>query len=249
MDEYQTMIGMVALTMGVGWASGINLYAALLMLGIGGATGNIDLPEQMLVLTDPMVMMAAGVMFFAEFIADKTPGVDTGWDAIHTFIRIPAGALLAASAVGDVTPAWEISAGIMGGGLALTSHATKAGTRALVNTSPEPFTNWALSFGEDIAVIGGLWVALTYPELFLALLAVFLIFAIWFLPKIWRALRTMARKIGQWLGMVDKTSPESDNIQQTSSRADQLYTLKELFDSGALSDEEFEAEKRTILGT
>lgn len=199
MDNYQELISIIALTMGVGWASGINLYAALLVLGIAGATGNIALPAELQVLQDPFVIMAAGVMYFTEFFVDKTPGVDTGWDALHTFIRIPAGAMLAAGAVGDVTPALEIAAGILGGGMATTSHLTKASTRALINTSPEPFSNWGASIAEDVMVLGGLWTMFNHPLLFLILMILFLLLVIWLLPKIWGALKAIFRKIKSWL--------------------------------------------------
>lgn len=208
MENYQQIISIIALTMGVGWASGINLYAALLVLGIGGSTGNIALPESLQVLQDPMVIAAAGIMFFAEFVADKTPGVDSGWDSIHTFIRIPAGALLAAGAVGEVSPALEIAAGIMGGTLAATSHATKAGSRLLINTSPEPFSNWTASISEDLLVIAGLWTALHYPLLFLFLLLCFLAFAIWLIPKAWRLMVKIKNKIaGLFSPATDATEP------------------------------------------
>jgi hypothetical protein len=201
MEEYQSLITVISLTMGVAWASGINLYAALLVLGIGGASGNIDLPDSLQVLQDPMVIAAAGLMYMVEFVADKVPGVDTGWDTIHTFVRIPAGALLAASMVGDVTPAIEISAGILGGTMAATAHATKAGARLAVNASPEPFTNWGLSIAEDVAVFGGLWAAFNYPILFIIMMLAFFGLAIWLLPKIWRAVKAIVRKLGQWTGL------------------------------------------------
>ena len=201
MEEYQSLITVISLTMGVAWASGINLYAALLVLGIGGASGNIDLPESLLVLQDPMVIAAAGLMYMVEFGADKIPGVDSAWDTIHTFVRIPAGALLAASMVGDVTPAIEISAGILGGTMAATAHATKAGARLAADTSPEPFTNWGLSIAEDIAVLAGLWAAINHPVLFIIMLVAFFALAIWLLPKIWRAVKAIARKLGQWTGL------------------------------------------------
>ena len=127
MDHYQTLVQTIALTAGASWASGINLYAVLLVLGLAGATGGIVLPEDLQVLQNPLVIGAAGLMYCVEFFADKTPGVDTAWDGLHTFVRIPAGALLAAGAVGDMSPAAGIVAGILGGGLAATSHATKAG--------------------------------------------------------------------------------------------------------------------------
>ena len=264
MEHYQTLVSTIALTMGVSWASGINLYAALLVLGIGGSTGNIDLPPGLDVLADPMVILAAGVMYAAEFFADKVPGVDSSWDTIHTFVRIPAGALLAASSVGDVTPAFEIAAGIMGGGMAATSHATKAGTRLLINTSPEPFTNWTASIAEDIAVFAGLWAALYNPTLFLGLMVLFIILVIWLLPKIIRAIRLMASKIADFLGLSKNKNriPEarrlsnngpSENKQSNTvsgdnnARFDQLAKLKSLLDSGAINETEFEQEKQRLL--
>lgn len=175
--------------MGVAWASGINLYAAILVLGVLGSTGNITLPPDLIILTDPLIIAAAGVMYAVEFFADKIPGIDNGWDTIHTFIRIPLGALLAAAAVGEVNPAVAIAAALLGGGLAASTHATKAGARILINTSPEPVTNWLASFGEDIAVIVGLWTALHYPFAFIIFLIVFILLLIWFLPKIWGGVR------------------------------------------------------------
>ncbi len=188
----------ISLTLGVAWASGINLYAAVLVLGYLGSTGQVDLPPDLQVLTDPMVMAAAGFMYFVEFFADKTPGVDTGWDVLHTFIRIPAGAVLAAGmAEGlQMNEAVQFAALLIGGGLAATSHATKTGTRALINTSPEPFTNWTASITEDIVVIGGLWASLHHPWLFIVALVLFLLLVAWLLPKIWRALKRVFRAIG-----------------------------------------------------
>ena len=185
MDITQT----IALTMGVAWASGINLYAAIVMLGYLGSTGNIDLPPELQILTNPVVMLAAGVMYCIEFFTDKVPGVDTGWDLIQTFIRIPAGALLAAGAVGDVGTGTQVAAAITGGALATGSHLVKAGGRVLINTSPEPFSNWFASVGEDVAVIAGLWTALHHPLLFLLLLGLFIMAMFWLLPRIWRGIR------------------------------------------------------------
>jgi hypothetical protein len=206
MDITQT----IALTMGVAWASGINLYAAILMLGYLGSTGNMDLPPELQILTNPVVMLAAGVMYCIEFFADKVPGVDTGWDVIQTFIRIPAGAVLAAGAVGDVGSAAQLAAAIAGGSLAAGSHLTKAGSRILINTSPEPFTNWLASVGEDVAVIAGLWTALHHPLLFLLLLAVFIMFMIWLLPRIWRGVRKVLAFLGQLAGI--PSSGKDNNI-------------------------------------
>ena len=189
MEPFDQIVNTLALTMGAAWASGINLYAAVLVLGLLGVTENIVLPAGLQVLMNPLVIGAAGVMYVVEFFADKVPGVDTGWDTLHTFIRIPAGALLAAGAVGDVNPAIAVAAGIMGGGLAAASHATKAGTRVLINTSPEPFTNWTASVLEDVAVVAGLWTALHYPWVFIALLIVLILLMIWLLPKLWRGIK------------------------------------------------------------
>ena len=190
----------IALTMGVAWASGINLYATLLVLGYMGMTGNIDLPPDLQILMDPMVMIAAGLMYCIEFFADKVPGLDTGWDALHTFIRIPAGAMLAAGAVGEVGAGAQLAAALVGGGLATGTHATKAGSRVMINTSPEPVSNWFTSIGEDVAVILGLWTALEHPVLFLVLLAIFIVLMIWLLPKIWRGIRRIFAWLGRSLG-------------------------------------------------
>lgn len=196
MDITQT----IALTMGVAWASGINLYAAILMLGYLGTTGSLDLPPHLEVLSNPMVMLAAGLMYCVEFFTDKVPGVDTGWDGLSTFIRIPAGAVLAAGAVGEVGTAAQLAAGIAGGTLATGSHVTKAGTRVLINTSPEPFTNWFASVGEDVAVIAGLWTALYHPVLFIVLLVVFILLMVWLLPKLWRGIKKAFAFIGRLFG-------------------------------------------------
>jgi len=209
----------IALTMGVAWASGINLYATIATLGLLGATGNIDLPPDLEILMDPLVIGAAGFMYFVEFFADKTPGVDSGWDTIHTFIRIPAGAILAAGAVGDVGAGAELAAIIGGGTLAGATHFTKAGTRLAINTSPEPVTNWTASFLEDIAVIAGLWTALHHPIVFLVLLGAFILLMIWLLPKIWRALRAVYRKIQSLLGKTPKPEPDAPPSGATGTAA------------------------------
>jgi hypothetical protein len=207
-EQLEPIIKTIALTMGVAWASGINLYAAILVLGIMGATGNIDLPPDLMVLTDPLVIGAAGVMYVTEFFADKIPGVDTGWDTIQTFIRIPVGALLAAAAVGSVNPPVAIAAAILGGGMAASTHATKSGARVLINTSPEPFTNWAASLGEDIAVIVGLWTALYYPWLFVIFLIFFILLLVWLLPKIWKGVKAVLDLIA---GLLKPRKKENSN--------------------------------------
>lgn len=200
MEQLNHISEAIALSMGAAWASGINLYATILVLGILGITENIILPENLLILTHPMVMTGAGLMFVVEFVADKVPGVDSGWDAMHTFIRIPAGAILAAGAVGEVSPALSLTAGILGGGLAAGTHAAKAGTRALINVSPEPFSNWTASVVEDLAVVGAVWTALNYPLVFICFLAVSILLMIWLIPKLWRGIKKVFATIIRLLG-------------------------------------------------
>jgi hypothetical protein len=222
MEQFNELVHTLSLALGASWASGINLYAAVLVLGLLGATENIVLPENLQVLMHPMVIMAAGVMYIVEFFADKVPGVDTGWDTFHTFIRIPAGALLAAGAVGDVNPAAAVAAGLLGGGLAAGSHAAKAGSRVLINTSPEPFTNWTASVAEDVAVIGGVWVALNHPWAFLAFIIVFIALLIWLLPKIWRGIKKVFAFVGRLLGIgrdKDAAVPETVTSEEKNVMA------------------------------
>lgn len=197
MEHLDQLIQTIALSMGVAWASGINLYAAILTLGVLGATGNMTLPPGLEVLADPMVIFAAGAMYFIEFFADKTPGVDTGWDTIHTFIRIPAGAVLAAGAIGEVSPALSIAVGLVGGGLAAGTHLTKSGSRIMINTSPEPFSNWFASLGEDVLVIAGLWTALHSPWIFVGGLILFILLMVWLLPKIWRGVKAVLNAVAR----------------------------------------------------
>ncbi len=204
LDQISTTL---ALTMGVAWASGINLYATLLTLGYLASTGNIELPPGLEIVSNPLVMTAAGLMYAIEFFADKIPGVDTGWDTLHTFVRIPAGAMLAAGAIGDINPAMELAAAIVGGGMAAGSHATKAGSRVLINTSPEPFTNWIASVTEDVAVIAGVWASLNHPFWFLGALAVFIFLMIWLLPKIARGIKKVFAFIFKLFQSNDSSSP------------------------------------------
>lgn len=212
-------IQIIALSMGVAWASGINLYATVFMLGLLGRMGHIVLPPSLEVVMDPLVMFAAGLMYCVEFFADKTPGVDSGWDTIHTFIRIPAGAVLAMGAVGETSQAAQLMAFLLGGGLAAGVHATKAGTRVLINTSPEPFSNWATSLGEDALVIGGLWVALYHPVVFLVGLVIFIGLMIWLLPKIWRGLRAVFAKLRNLFRRPEPAlPPPADEDRPTSDK-------------------------------
>ena len=202
-------IQIIALMLGASWASGINLYAAVLMLGLLGQTGHVDLPPGLELLTDAMVLIAAGGLYVVEFVTDKIPGVDTGWDALQTFVRIPAGALMAAGAAQglDIGPAAEFAALLLGGGLATASHATKAGSRVAINTSPEPFSNSGASVAEDVSVVAGLWTALNHPWLFIVLLLVFLLLALWLLPKLWRMIRRTGVGMRRWFGQPGDDPP------------------------------------------
>ncbi|MBK7135622.1 MAG: DUF4126 domain-containing protein [Rhodocyclales bacterium] len=191
MDTVQS----VALAAGLAWGSGLRLYAVLFAAGLLGRLGYLDLPQALQVLQHPWVLGAAGVMLAIEFLADKIPLVDSVWDAAHSFIRIPAGAVLAAAALGEHDPALAAVAAILGGTIAAGTHAAKAGARALINTSPEPFSNITTSFGEEVLLAGGLYAAFTQPLLFLAFLLVFLIFIVWLLPRLWRGVRLLVQRL------------------------------------------------------
>jgi hypothetical protein len=214
MEAYEGLIQTIALTMGVAWASGINLYGTLVALGVMTNMGYVDLPPDLQVVGDPLVIAAAGFMYIVEFFADKIPGVDTGWDTLHTLVRIPAGALLAAGAIGEVGAGAEIAAALVGGTLAAGSHFTKAGTRVLINTSPEPFSNWTASITEDIAVFAGIWAAIQHPVLFLILLAIFIVMMIWLLPKLFRAIKEVFRFFINFFS--GKKEPEVNNQFETA---------------------------------
>jgi hypothetical protein len=189
---------LIALAAALGWASGIRLYAVLFVVGAVGYAGWFDLPEHLRILSHPLVLSASGFMVFAEFLADKIPGFDSVWDVIHTVIRIPAGAALAAAVFGDSPPASTLAAAILGGTLAAGSHFTKAGARMLINTSPEPFSNWAASFGEDLLVGALIYFALAYPAVALVAVAAMVALSIWLLPKLWRFMRELVERIEGW---------------------------------------------------
>jgi len=199
-------VQLVALAAALGWASGLRLYAVLFIVGGVGHLQWVDLPAGLAVLAHPLVLAASGFMCAVEFLADKIPGVDSAWDAVQTFVRIPAGAALAASVFGESSTAAMLAAAIVGGTLAAGSHATKAGGRAVINTSPEPFSNWTASFGEEVAVGTVLWLAFAHPVAALVVLALLVALTIWLLPKVWRALARVARRIGGWFGAADRRS-------------------------------------------
>lgn len=176
----------LSLAMGMAWTSGINLYATVAALGIANRMEMIHLPQNLEVLSHPGVIAVACVMYLIEFFADKVPYVDNGWDALHTFIRVPAGAILAAQALGDLNPAMELMALLAGGSVSLVAHGTKATARLAINASPEPFSNWAASVTEDVAVFGSIWLMFNHPVLMLLLLLTFLVSIVWLAPKIYR---------------------------------------------------------------
>ena len=182
MDTLQAL----SLAMGAAWTSGINLYATVAALGIAGRTEMIHLPPDLQVLTHPAVIAVACVMYLIEFFADKVPYVDNGWDLIHTFIRVPAGAILAARTLGDINPALELAAVLAGGTIAFAAHGAKTVTRLAINTSPEPFSNWFASIAEDLTVFGSIWLIFHHPILMLSLIISFLALVIWLIPKLIR---------------------------------------------------------------
>jgi len=176
----------LSLAMGTAWTSGINLYATVAALGIAGRSEMIHLPPELQVLTHPAVIAIACIMYVIEFFADKVPYVDSGWDVLHTFIRVPAGAILAAKSLGDMNPALELAALLAGGTVALAAHGTKATVRLAINTSPEPFSNWAASFAEDVTVLGSIWMVFNHPILMLILVVSFMVLIVWLVPKLFR---------------------------------------------------------------
>jgi hypothetical protein len=175
----QTLLGHlpeIALASALAWGSGLRLYATLFAIGLAGWFGWVELPQHLGLLAHPLTLSASGFMALVEFGADKLPWLDSVWDAVHTFIRIPAGAALAAAVFGDGAAA--LAAAILGGTLAAGTHLAKAGSRALINTSPEPFSNWVASFTEDTAVLGGLWLSIVWPVAFLIVLLLLLGFGL-----------------------------------------------------------------------
>lgn len=187
MDIVQSL----SLAGGLAWASGIRLYAVLFSAGLLGNLGYLALPATLQPLENPWIIGIAGTLFAVEFLADKIPIVDSIWDGIQTFIRIPAGAVLAALAMGEHPPELMLVAGLLGGSIAAGTHLAKAGGRALINTSPEPFSNVAASLGEEAMVAGGLYAAIYHPVVFLIILGGFVILLIWLLPKLIRGIRML----------------------------------------------------------
>jgi hypothetical protein len=176
----------LSLAMGTAWTSGINLYATVAALGIASQMELIQLPADLQVVAHPIVIAVACIMYFIEFFADKVPYVDSGWDVVHTFIRVPAGAILAARSLGDMNPALEVAAVLAGGSIAFAAHGTKAATRLAINASPEPFSNWLASITEDVAVLGSIWLMFNHPVIMMIVVLAFLALVVWLVPKIFR---------------------------------------------------------------
>jgi hypothetical protein len=187
-------IQILGLALGSAWTSGINLYATVAVLGLLQHYGLARLPGSLQALDNWWVIGVALALYAVEFFADKVPYVDTVWDAVHTFIRVPAGAALAAAATSDVSPAVQVVALLLGGGLALSTHGTKATVRAAANVSPEPLTNWALSLVEDVVAVGAVVLSVLHPVFILVVVAVFLVLFAWLLPKVLRRLGRMAAR-------------------------------------------------------
>lgn len=181
----------LALAAALAWGAGLRLYLVVFVFGLLGRLGWWPLPENLEVLAHPVVLVASGFMSMVELAADKIAFVDTAWDAVNTFIRIPAGAALAAGVFGDSGAAWTLAAALLGGTLTATTHFAKSGTRAAVNTSPEPLSNIAVSLGEDAGVLGGLWLAIAHPVLFLVALLVFVVAAVLLLFAVARGVRRL----------------------------------------------------------
>ncbi len=202
-----TAIAYIATAMGLAWASGINLYATVAVLGILGRTGNIALPPELVILTSDAVIAVAVFMYIVEFFIDKIPGLDSAWDLFHTFVRIPAGAIIAAGAVGEVGEEAQIVALLLGAAVSASAHTVKASGRLMLNTSPEPVTNITASIGEDIAAVGALWLAFNHPYIMLGFVIVFVAFTMWFAPKIWRAMIKLYKKALSFFHSIEEIPP------------------------------------------
>lgn len=194
MDTLTRHLPELALAGALAWGAGLRLYLVVFGLGVAALAGWLPLPEHLSVLSHPLVIGASGFMAVVELFADKLPWLDSLWDGVQTFIRIPAGAALAAGVFGDSGAAMALVAGLLGGSVTAATHFSKAGARAAANTSPEPFSNVALSLGEDALVIGGTWLAIEQPAIFLALLALFLVAALLLIGWLVRGFRRLFRR-------------------------------------------------------
>ena len=202
------MPALIALAAALGWASGFRLYAVVFLVGAMGYAGWIALPEGLKLLMHPAVLAASGFMLLVEFFADKIPWVDSVWDTVNSVIRIPGGALLAAGVFGADSGTMGLVAGILGGSLAATAFATKATTRAAINTSPEPVSNWLASFFEDGLAVGVIWLATQYPVAFGIALMLMLVLSVLLLIVLWKFLKLVLRKLKDFFGSA-QTNPSS----------------------------------------
>jgi Domain of unknown function (DUF4126) len=192
------MAGLAALAAALGWASGIRLYLVVFLTGIAGFMGFIPLPSGLHILQHPAMLAGSGFMLFVEFFADKIPGVDSLWDMVHTVIRVPAGAALAAGVFGADSTTMGMVAGLLGGTLAATAHATKATTRAAINTSPEPFTNIGMSLVEEGSVMGMMWLATNHPIAFGGVLLVVIVLSVWLMVVLLKFLKGAVRRVSEF---------------------------------------------------
>lgn len=188
---------LLALAAALGWASGVRLYLVVLLTGLAGYFGWVPLPHGLALLAHPVIIAASAFMVFVEFFADKIPGLDSLWDMVHTAIRIPAGAALAASVFGTDHAAMALVAALLGGGFAATAHAAKATTRAAINTSPEPFTNVGASLVEDTMVPAGLWLAVAHPLVFGLFFIAVMALSVWLIRKSWRFLKSLFGRVAR----------------------------------------------------
>ncbi len=191
------MIQQLALAGGLSWASGLRLYLTVFAVGLLAKFGYIDLPAALDILSNPIVLSVAGILAVIEFMADKIPYVDSAWDGIQTFIRIPAGALLAMGAINSSDPMIATITALLGGSLAGATHATKAGSRALINTSPEPVSNIAASLSEESMLLTGGWLVFAHPAVFIGLLCGFIVLLFWLMPKLWRGIKSVLSHVGK----------------------------------------------------
>jgi Domain of unknown function (DUF4126) len=189
------MLQNIALAGGLAWASGIRLYATIFLTGMLGRFGVVQLPEGIAVLADTWVLAVSGVLMLGEFLADKVPAFDSVWDGLHTFIRIPAGTLLAWGVFKHADAGTQLAAALLGGALVTGTHLAKTGTRALINTSPEPFSNWGASASEDVSLLGALYLMWAHPLVMVVLLGLFGLLLVWWVPKVFRGLRGVWRRL------------------------------------------------------
>ncbi|WP_341911701.1 DUF4126 domain-containing protein [Polaromonas sp. YR568] len=212
---------LIALAGALGWASGVRLYLVVLLTGLAGFMGWIALPPDLHLLAHPVVLGASGFMVFVEFFADKIPGLDSLWDVVHTLIRIPAGAALAAGVFGADSGLMALIAALAGGTLAATSHATKATTRAAINTSPEPFSNVGASLVEDSLVPAGLWLAIAHPLVFVVVLLLVLVVSVWLIRLCWRFLTQLFARVARiFSGKPDTGLPPPFTLKSPFSKND-----------------------------